>query len=155
MENIKEVFKEIIGKAIYQIIKAAHSLNIQFGEAINCDDGIVGQYIFHIECPWRIKKGSVLLGWGDGNIPRSGLAYNEFENDRNGNTLLDEKVMDFERNEQEGWVVKNIEISNLNDLIITFENEAVFETFCNDSENFDQWELVKSQDKEIYRIDTK
>ena len=63
--------------------------------------------------------------------------------------------MDFERNEQEGWVVKNIEISNLNDLIITFENEAVFETFCNDSENFDQWELVKSQDKEIYRIDTK
>ena len=66
MENIKEVFKEIIGKAIYQIIKAAHSLNIQFGEAINCDDGIVGQYIFHIECPWRIKKGSVLLGWGDG-----------------------------------------------------------------------------------------
>lgn len=159
MGFINTVCKEIIGFKFYRITRASDMLCLEIGNEIeyksSCKCGqhrLIGQYTFHIQCPWRINNEKLMLGSRDIYTPGSKIDYEEFNWEIVGSSRFDEKVYELNNKWKGTLVVKNIKVSKLGDIKITFENGIVFETFIATSDKDEEWRLINYKTLKHYVV---
>lgn len=125
--NLKKVLSEsLIGKKVYEICKRLGIFIISFGEKL--------EYSLHIECFFRIRKGNrLVLTYNDEYYAPNWteLTRKNFKRSQKNcckNSLLEKTFNNFKYLTQEA-VVSSIEISEVGDLFISFNNGVLIEIF--------------------------
>lgn len=70
-DQVKQRLEQLIGLKLARMALAADMRTLQFGNTITrAQGGVVGEYVLHIQCPWRIEGDSgVITGSGDLYVP--------------------------------------------------------------------------------------
>lgn len=142
-----------MGEKIYNIGRTAAMCWIHFGYPIELEiqgkRRKFGKFALDLDCPWRIRNrnGKLVLGSADIFTPSREHEQDEnFDWDVQGNNLFDEKAK-YLLQEKMSIVVTSAELSDSNDLTITFSNGLILECFVNLSSREECWRLFKTESK--------
>lgn len=142
---IKQEIQVLLGS---ECIKVGRACNlVWFSFVINGNE-----FALHIQSSFRITRNeSILCANLDMYEPKAetlnnpSFNYEDFKWDIQGNNYFDEWILK-SGNELQNERVKNIKISNLGNLVITFENDITLEVFNNSSVS-ECWRFFKLHSK--------
>lgn len=103
-------------------------------------------FTFHIQCPWRLViNHTIFLGSGDIFIPSSEFVgeWEEFEWDRNGNNLFDERINNYDYINLYPLIIDKIDIRLFGDIVIRFRCGSYLELFTNNAAKEEQWRFYR------------
>ncbi len=117
-EQILDQLKPLIGLKLTIVRRAASLRNFQFGKIRSVENGTVGEYALHVQCPWRIESSDrIITGRSDLWEPSKVSADFDWEswNYENDENLQDWKI----GNLLAGWdAATKSYINSRNDLIV-------------------------------------
>jgi hypothetical protein len=90
----------------------------------------IAQYALHIQCPWRLMGGGVVLaGYTDWRFPPAGVSNHGFVPSDAHLTRRDELVRSFRSHGSDAHVVESAEGATAGDLRVVFADGCVLEVF--------------------------
>jgi hypothetical protein len=106
----------------------------------------VGQYAFHIQCAWRIRRGDqVLVGSRDLYVPpaegEEGLET--FNWDVPGANRRDKRIADLFQNETRQFVAKRVQVAEAGTFTIILDDEYALDVFPDDSLSDEHWRIFQ------------
>ncbi len=140
----------LINQPILSIGRVSAMVWIGFGKTINYvypngQGSIKTSIALHIQSMFRIrnKKGEILFSNNDIYSPRTNIVNdNDFDWDKNGNNLFDEKSSIWSYSFSNTYV-KDYNISLCGDLFINLSNDDTIEIYIDVSDNTECWRLFK------------
>lgn len=146
---------KLLGEYFLSLGRTTDLLWIQFGNMMKLknfknEEVEKGEYVFHIQCPWRfIQKNKMLLGNED--IYQSEEYIENFDWTKKGTSIFDKKessINELLKNTK----VKEVYLNSLGDLKIIFTNEVVFEVFLNTSLKMESYRFINNKTREHFVI---
>lgn len=154
-KNIEQSINKVHKKKFLCLGRATNLLWIQFGNILKLknfknEEIEKGEYVFHIQCPWRfIQKNKILLGNED--IYQSEEYIENFDWTKKGTSIFDKKessINELLKNTK----VKEVYLNSLGDLKIIFTNEVIFEVFLNTSLKMESYRFINNKTREHFVI---
>jgi len=154
--------KILEGERFRSIGRASDMCWISFGQTIKVKDykgneKEKGTYALHLQSPWRIIDQStekIIIASSDIYEPNTSLQWSEeFEWDKMGSNLFDEKVEKW-NNEQDVVYVLSVNANNFGDIEMKFSNDFIFNSFMNMSSDEEGWRFLKCGSDEHHMIGT-
>lgn len=148
-EKVNEVIQCLIGCPLNEFGRAANLFwfiftNITLHNPKENKSQIASEYSLHIQCQWRIRKGTqVLIGHRDLRTPKDypeNLDIEDFDYDEIGSSRFDMLCEEF----QDIFSQLKVDSANANELgelTIFFEKDYILETFIDSSLDTENWRL--------------
>ena len=157
---IKEHIAILHGLPLRSVTRVADMLCLGFGELFEQEifwkvkdkqkapkTRLVSEYGIHFQCLYRIVGGNeIILAKNDRYQPSSIISpdnYDDFEYDKVGNNLLDENIAT-KFIDLADFIVKDIKLNRLGDLLITFTNGFLVEGLADLSKSEECWRFFKT-----------
>ena len=142
-EIVRNELKKLTNKKFCVMFREKDLFCIQFGNRIkDCYGQLAGEYDFHIDCPWRIVRKGVRLSSYDIYRPSSLIVDPEHFNWQIfGHNKFDEFIVKNNNEIKEKWSIKNIDITDIGDLVIEFKNGDILETFI-ETNDCEEWRFM-------------
>lgn len=146
-KEIEDRLSIIIGLPLAKAGRASSLAWFHFGKLSvvkgwNNKEKIVGEYALHIECAWRITRGTdILITSRDIYQPNSKWTGTEesFEWDTIGMSLFDEKIDDVINNGQPPIFTQSIQVDDFGGIKLSFTNGLCLELFSDKSSSDEIW----------------
>jgi hypothetical protein len=156
LEDIKNVFRDLIGLKLTRMTRAADIECIYFGtKYLKHRDGNVynfGELNFHMQCPWRFtNKSNILVGSADLFYPVDENAPWEenFDYDNPNGNLRDIRIDNLLK--EYDLIVQDAKLDSLGGFEITFNDDIVFSAFPNNSDITDDefWRILDFRSEDL------
>jgi hypothetical protein len=149
-EEIRKKLAQLIGLQLTRTTRAANMECLKFGQHVIMDkvEGPlnIGTFGIHLQCPWRITKGStILIGSYDVYEQADSNANYDpnFNWDRPNVNLRDTKLEQLISKSE--LIVEEIECDDLGGFTICFNETLKLSTFPATSSKYEYWRLLENQ----------
>ena len=148
--KIENELKYLLGLPLENAGRSVNLVWFSFGEKkiIKNKDGSVksvGDYVLHIQCSWRITKGSqILVASRDIYTPSARWkgAEDQFEWDIYGMNRCDERIEELlKENDKSKMIIESIHADSVGGVRMFFRDNCVLELFPDDSNEEEFWRI--------------
>ena len=146
MKSLEEMKEKMIGLKLNDIGRCAAMTWMCFSD----NEEIIGNdyYSLHLQCPWRmIQKNTIVLSDKDMNTYVSGMDFKRWDDKEENMFDKNSKVLQKEGN----YYIENIDMTEYNDLIISFTNDLVLEAYAFNL-NGENWRVFKKKEAEHFIV---
>jgi len=147
--------KQLVGFEFTRTTRTANMECLKFGTLLKIDrKGIerqIGEFGIHLQCPWRITQGNILLIGSDDiyEQPDESAEYDEnFDWDVQGGNLRDVKLDSFLKSGK--YVVSSVSADDFGGFELVFNDNvklSVFPTLSSKSAYSEYWRLLDNRDE--------
>jgi hypothetical protein len=156
MKNkIEQTLKQLIGLEFTRATRAGSTECLKFGILYRlnhkCIKEQIGKFDIHLQCPWRITKGNIILIGSDDltEQPKENAEYDEnFDWDVQGGNLRDIKLEAFFNYGK--YFVKSVKVDDFGGFELNFNDDvklSVFPALSAKSEYSEFWRLLDNREK--------
>lgn len=154
-EQIEQTLKAVVGMPLWSIGRVVSLEWFHFGAQCrtlpdkNGNTELVGEYILHVECAWRITgPDGIVAGSRDRLYPAGSDPYKDLENfewDKPGVNRCDERIALFlEKRANDPLVVEAVQADLVGSLHLVLSDGYALEVFPDDSIGGEYWRFFQS-----------
>jgi len=152
-KEIEQILQQLVGYEFTRTTRTADMECFKFGTLFRKDrkeiERQIGEFGIHLQCPWRISKGNILLVGSDDLLeqPDENAEYDEnFDWDVQDGNLRDVKLKDFLNSGK--YIVESVKADNIGGFELLFTDNiklTVFPSLSSKNQYSEYWRMLDNR----------